>query len=52
MGEREIKEYKEFMSNICNEYNCNECPQNRGDNNGLPCGQQNCWVTCHCRTEQ
>ena len=35
-----------------NEYNCDECPENKDfdDWEGkYPCGQQNCWVTCHCR---
>lgn len=48
------KEYIEFMYNEDNEYNCDNCPENHnfsswGDN--LPCGQQNCWVTCHCDKE-
>lgn len=50
------KAYIEFMydkNNICN---CSECPENPGvifgkpSNtlfDGRPCGQQNCWVTCH-----
>ena len=51
MTEKEIKEYKKFMEDIGNEYNCDSCPRNEGDfpNADLPCGQQNCWVTCHCR---
>lgn len=46
------EEYIKFMYNRANEYNCDECPENRDfdDWEGkLPCGQQNCWVTCHCR---
>lgn len=46
--ENYVKEYKKFMSNIENEYNCEECPENNGFRGKLPCGQQNCWVTCHC----
>lgn len=45
-----LEKYKDFMCNPKNEYNCNECPE-RGTNHndyGLPCGQQICWVTCHC----
>ena len=33
-------------------HNCDECPENKDfdDWEGkYPCGQQNCWVTCHCR---
>ena len=40
------------MYNPENEYNCDECPENKDfdDWEGkYPCGQQNCWVTCHCR---
>lgn len=46
------KKYVEFMYNPENEYNCDECPENKDfdDWEGkYPCGQQNCWVTCHCR---
>lgn len=45
-----IDEYKQFMYDERNEYCCESCPENRGfDNNcNHPCGQQNCWVTCHC----
>lgn len=44
-------EYKEFMYNKDNEFNCSECPENSGCSNcKLPCGQQNCWVTCHCNS--
>lgn len=45
-----MKEYRSFMCNKANEYNCSECPENKGyDNSQYPCGQQNCWVTCHCK---
>lgn len=47
-----IKNYLKFMYNPDNELNCSECPENRGFDswqNRKPCGQQNCWVTCHCR---
>lgn len=49
------KEYICFMYNAGNEYNCEEYPENKGyeDWEGkLPCGQQNCWVTCHCRARE
>ena len=51
-SEEERKKYVEFMYNPENEYNCDECPENKDfdDWEGkYPCGQQNCWVTCHCR---
>lgn len=40
------------MCNKNNEYNCAECPENYGycdTDSKLPCGQQNCCVTCHCK---
>ena len=40
--------FKKFMYDIENEFNCEECPENRGHRGRWPCGQQNCWVTCHC----
>lgn len=46
-----IRAYKEFMYNPDNSMNCRDCPENRDfDSYGgnLPCGQQNCWVDCHC----
>ena len=44
-------EYCKFMYNPDNEMNCGNCPENKDmDGNGrLPCGQYNCWVTCHCK---
>ena len=48
MKEQEIKNYKEFMYNPENSHNCKNCPENQDFNRGLPCGQQNCWVDCHC----
>ncbi len=47
-----LEEYRQFMSNKDNKYNCGTCPENRGFKGGGsriagPCGQQNCWVTCH-----
>lgn len=50
-----IKAYVDFMYNRDNEHNCSECPENEGfDSWGgrLPCGQQNCWVTVHCDSEE
>lgn len=44
-------EYKNFMFNLNNEFNCVDCPENiTGEYRG--CGQQNCWVTCHCKSGQ
>jgi len=38
-----------FMCDPDNSYNCNECPEREsGNGEGLPCGQQNCWVDVHC----
>lgn len=53
MNEKERKDYFEFMFNMDNEYKCDHCPENREFDNWegkLPCGQQNCWVTCHCES--
>lgn len=47
-----MSEYVDFMFDKKNEFNCENCPENQGfdDWEGkLPCGQQNCWVSCHCR---
>lgn len=51
-----IEEYTAFMYNPENIGNCDECPENRDMVQGSgyicgPCGQQNCWVTCHCQHE-
>lgn len=45
-----IKQYREFMFNPKNQFNCSECPEQKSGNcdDELPCGQQNCWVSCHC----
>lgn len=48
----ELKEYQDFMYNPENEYNCNECPERGISSTGLPCGQQNCWVSYHCARRQ
>lgn len=45
------EEYKKFMYNPDDEFKCEECPENQGMDNWQdrhPCGQWNCWVTCHC----
>lgn len=52
-GKRFTKEeYMTFMYTTENEYNCMQCPHNDGFEGDLPCGQQNCWVTVHCRTNE
>lgn len=46
-------EYVEFMYDSENVHNCENCPENiECDSWGgnLPCGQQRCWVTCHCES--
>ena len=40
-------EYRRWMQNPENSHNCENCPENSGYD-GLPCGQQNCWVDLHC----
>ena len=48
----EERAYIDFMNNPENAGRCGECPENRGFGSWggcLPCGQQNCWVSCHCR---
>ena len=42
-----INNYKRFMYNEDNAFNCGSCPENHtGEYRG--CGQQNCWVCVHC----
>lgn len=43
---------REWLYTEGNAYQCEHCPENRGERNGLPCGQQNCWVCVHCHPEQ
>ena len=49
MTAEERRAYIKWMCNPKNELNCSECPENNGEKGKLPCGQQNCWVTCHCK---
>lgn len=49
-----MSEYVDFMYNPDNAFRCEDCPENRDFDNWqgtLPCGQQNCWVECHCCEE-
>lgn len=47
-----MEAYKAFMYDPKNIMNCVDCPENilLSDKyrDGLPCGQQHCWVSCHC----
>ena len=54
MSKKELVAYIKWMCDPENERNCSECPENVGfdDWQGeLPCGQQNCWVSCHCEND-
>jgi hypothetical protein len=54
MNQKEREAYIRFMYDESNIGNCSQCPENRDDDgwqNRLPCGQQNCWVECHCHRE-
>jgi hypothetical protein len=31
-----------------NSHNCGDCPENRGMDDPLPCGQPHCWVDLYC----
>lgn len=49
--EERRQEYIDFMYNPDNAYCCQNCPENQDMDDWqrrLPCGQQNCWVICHC----
>ena len=51
MTTNEVKEYLKFMTNKDNSHKCKNCPENMefdGWEGKLPCGQQHCWVDCHC----
>lgn len=53
-GKDYVSEYVKWMYNKNNRLKCSECPRNDDlDRNRAdrvyPCGQQNCWVDCHCR---
>lgn len=49
--EKEVRQYLDFMYNRENRLKCGECPENQGFDSWegkKPCGQQRCWVDCHC----
>lgn len=51
---RNSLDYRVFMYNKENIYNCSECPENKklGSYNGSnPCGSMNCWVQSNCCRE-
>lgn len=45
-----LQRYRDFMFNPSNIHNCSECPERCSGSNqdGLPCGQQVCWVAASC----
>ena len=47
------EKYIDFMLDRKNIGNCLHCPENEGKfpHADRPCGQQNCWVTCHCNAQ-
>lgn len=53
MTAKEIKrKYLDFMCNPENSHNCENCPENKGDDGWQgrwPCGQWHCWVNLHCK---
>ena len=54
MTKEEEQKYIQFMNDPDNICKCEVCPENSGFDswqNRLPCGQQNCWVWCHCQVE-
>mgnify|MGYP004512933483 FL=1 len=44
------EKYIKFMYDPQNSHNCDICPENQDFNGINPCGQQNCWVDCHCNS--
>lgn len=55
MSDKEIREYIAFMNDPANIHKCHSCPANRNIESFdayLPCGQQNCWVVCHCKIKE
>lgn len=50
-ADEQEQSYIRWMYDPDNEGRCESCPENHGFDSwggNLPCGQQNCWVTCHC----
>ena len=45
-----IEEWRTWLYNKDNKFNCEECPENLGMDNWqgrYPCGQWHCWVELH-----
>lgn len=42
----DLVHYINWMNNPANEFNCESCRENTGSKRRLPCGHQNCWVSC------
>ena len=50
LADNEYRElYRRWMSDPDNSMRCDECPYGKDNFNGLPCGQQNCWVDATCK---
>ena len=50
LSDEEYRElYRRWMSDSNNAMRCDECPYGKDKFNGLPCGQQNCWVDATCK---
>ena len=50
LADNEYRElYRRWMSDPNNAMRCDECPYGKDNFNGLPCGQQNCWVHATCK---
>lgn len=56
MNEKELKQYREFMTTPSNSHKCENCPANEGRKHTtervLPCGQYQCWVDVHNSTKE
>lgn len=53
--EMTIAEIQAFLANPANQYNCAECPENKGldswPGTRKPCGQFNCLVSIICKDD-
>lgn len=46
LGVMDLVHWINWMDNPDNEFNCKSCRENTGSKKRLPCGHQNCWVSC------
>lgn len=46
LGVMDLVHYINWMNDPANEFNCKSCRENTGSKRRLPCGHQNCWVSC------